>query len=110
MAGTGPIPMISGGTPTVEYATNLANGFNPFALTASSDASNTDAAPSQIPYESNDFFVVVDFFVTFCVCIENSGRVSKNAKLKSCTENILCVATYRCVSSCYNTIFLEHGL
>lgn len=50
MAGTGPIPMISGGTPTVEYATNLANGFNPFALTASSDASITEAAPSQIPY------------------------------------------------------------
>lgn len=50
MAGTGPIPMISGGTPIVEYATNRANGFNPFSLTASSDAIRTAAAPSQIPY------------------------------------------------------------
>lgn len=47
------MPMISGGTPTVEYATNLANGVSPFALTASSDAINTDAAPSQIPWKLN---------------------------------------------------------
>lgn len=50
MAGTGPIPIISGGTPTVEYATSLANGFKPYSLTASSDANKTEAAPSHIPY------------------------------------------------------------
>lgn len=49
IAGTGPKPMISGGTPTVEYATTRANGFKLCFDAADSEANRTDAAPSQIP-------------------------------------------------------------
>lgn len=49
IAFTGPMPIISGGTPTVEYATNRANGFKLCSLTASSDASKIAPAPSDIP-------------------------------------------------------------
>lgn len=49
MAGTGPIPIISGGTPTVEYATNRANGLRLISLITSSEANKTEAAPSQMP-------------------------------------------------------------
>lgn len=67
IAGTGPIPIISGGTPTVEYATRRANGFNPNSFTASSDAINTAAAPSQMPYFME--FIVINSNITIEICI-----------------------------------------
>jgi hypothetical protein len=41
--------MISGWTPTNENATNRASGVKPYSLQASSEATITLAAPSQIP-------------------------------------------------------------
>lgn len=49
MAGTGPIPIIDGSTPTVEYPTSLANGVKLCCLIASSFANTNAPAPSQIP-------------------------------------------------------------
>lgn len=49
IAGTGPIPIIVGSTPTVEYAKILAKGLRLFLLEASSLAKTSAPAPSQIP-------------------------------------------------------------
>jgi len=49
IAGAGPIPIILGSTPTIEYPIKRANGFKPSALMASSLAKITAAAPSQMP-------------------------------------------------------------
>lgn len=54
IAGTGPIPIILGSTPMIEYPIKRANGFNPSVLTASSLARITAPAPSQIPYEERE--------------------------------------------------------
>lgn len=51
IAVTGPIPIILGSTPTAEYPTKRANGFNPSVLIASSLAKIIAPAPSQIPCE-----------------------------------------------------------
>lgn len=53
IAGTGPIPMIDGSTPEVQYETRRANGVRPCSLTAFSLAKTRDAAPSQIPWQIN---------------------------------------------------------
>lgn len=70
MAGTGPMPIISGGTPTAEYATTRANGFKLFWLIASSDANKTAAAPSQIPYQRS-FFWFENFFTLPIFLLKN---------------------------------------
>jgi hypothetical protein len=50
MAGTGPIPIMVGSTPTTENATILARGVRLCLVAASSLATITAPAPSQIPY------------------------------------------------------------
>ena len=50
IAGAGPIPIILGSTPTTLYPTKRASGVSCSALTASSLAKISAAAPSQIPY------------------------------------------------------------
>ncbi len=49
IAGTGPIPIIAGSTPPWPVATISASGVKLCSFTASSDATNTKAAPSLIP-------------------------------------------------------------
>lgn len=49
IAGTGPIPIMLGSTPTVDHPAKRANGVRPSAFTASSLASIIAPAPSQIP-------------------------------------------------------------
>ncbi|RUS17500.1 hypothetical protein BC937DRAFT_89909 [Endogone sp. FLAS-F59071] len=49
MAGTGPIPMIVGSTPTACQLTIRAKGVSPYLLTACSLAITTAAAPSLMP-------------------------------------------------------------
>ena len=48
-AGTGPMPMISGGTPATPHATIFARGFNPRRRASSASATTSAAAPSTIP-------------------------------------------------------------
>ena len=48
-AGTGPIPMISGGTPAMPHETILASGFRPRRRASSASATTSAAAPSTIP-------------------------------------------------------------
>mmetsp|Transcript_9933 Transcript_9933/g.12392 ORF Transcript_9933/g.12392 Transcript_9933/m.12392 type:complete len:205 (+) Transcript_9933:1680-2294(+) len=49
VAGTGPMPMILGSTPALEYPAILASIGNPFADAKSSEVTNSAAAPSLIP-------------------------------------------------------------
>lgn len=49
IAETGPIPIISGAHPVIPYDTSLARGVKLYSFTASSDASNMEPAPSQMP-------------------------------------------------------------
>mmetsp|Transcript_31128 Transcript_31128/g.98790 ORF Transcript_31128/g.98790 Transcript_31128/m.98790 type:complete len:201 (+) Transcript_31128:1340-1942(+) len=49
MASTGPMPMVSGSQPTRFQATTRASGAMPWAAQASSEATTSEAAPSQMP-------------------------------------------------------------
>mmetsp|Transcript_49785 Transcript_49785/g.82608 ORF Transcript_49785/g.82608 Transcript_49785/m.82608 type:complete len:200 (-) Transcript_49785:355-954(-) len=49
MAGTGPIPILVGSTPTTAYETSSARGVSPSRSTASPLARTSEAAPSHIP-------------------------------------------------------------
>mmetsp|Transcript_31721 Transcript_31721/g.73848 ORF Transcript_31721/g.73848 Transcript_31721/m.73848 type:complete len:266 (-) Transcript_31721:312-1109(-) len=49
MAGTGPMPILVGSTPTTAHDTSSASGLSPCCSTAASLATTSEAAPSQMP-------------------------------------------------------------
>lgn len=74
IAGTGPKPIISGGTPTDEKATSRANGFKLCFDAADSDANKTAAAPSQMP-DAEPAVTTPSFLNTGCNFARDSNVV-----------------------------------
>ena len=75
IAGTGPMPMISGGTPAAAPATSRASGALPWLLRVVADAASAAAAPSTMADELPPVCTPPKAGRIFASCSTRDGRM-----------------------------------